>query len=385
MDGEEDFIKTFFFVLDPHACWYPLLRLLNLSLRDSKEKMYAITVCVVVLLATSALSFPHHAWDHHKESHALRFDANDDSSRRQVFEHNMQTARDLTATNPKAHFGPNIFSHLDADEFRRTHLNSAPHIQQGIRMHREGKLPFMKAHDPRVAMSDKPLPVAFDWRLHGAVTPVKNQGDCGSCWSFSTTGNIEGQWFLAGHNLTSFSEQNFVSCDTLLSFGCHGGFSWIAYSWAINYQNGSIYTEESYPYVSGTNGTVPSCDVSKAVVGGRILGGKLLSPWDVEGMKMFIANEGPLSVAVDATTWQHYTGGIMTTCEAFLPNHEVLIVGYGSEAPSSNATSSTEYWIVKNSWSTSWGESGYLRVEAGKNLCQIELLANSAVVAANAQ
>ena len=251
-------------------------------------------------------------------------------------------------------------------------------IAEGVQLFESGRLPHLRRYSPATIHSQLELPLSIDWRTRGAVTPVKNQGNCGSCWSFSTTGNIEGQWFLAGNTLASFSEQNFVSCDDLLAFGCNGGFSWIAYSWAVSKQNGSIFTEESYPYISG-NGTVPPCMTTNAVVGGHIIGGKLLSPWDVEGMKYFLAFEGPLSVAVDATSmWDSYTGGVITSCDGFLPNHEVLIVGYGST--NLNSTS-VEYWIVKNSWGSGWGEEGYIRIETGKNLCLIETLANSAEIA----
>lgn len=259
-------------------------------------------------------------------------------------------------------------------EFRR---GSADVISEGVKLFEAGKLPHLRRYWPSKIHAGKDLPNTTDWRSRGAVTPVKNQGSCGSCWSFSTTGNIEGQWFLAGNSLVSFSEQNFVSCDNLLAFGCNGGFSWIAYSWAVSNQNGSIYTEASYPYVSG-NGTVPSCNSGSGVVGGRIIGGKLLSPWDVEGMKYFLAFEGPLSVAVDATSlWDSYTSGVITSCEGILPNHEVLIVGYGTQSLNSTVI---EYWIVKNSWGASWGEEGYIRIQTGKNLCLIETLANSAEV-----
>lgn len=278
--------------------------------------------------------------------------------------------------NQFATFGQTKFSSW-SDSERRQLRGNPDVIAQGVKLFEKGKLPHLKRYNPTNVHSQSKLPESIDWRSRGAVTPVKNQGNCGSCWSFSTTGNIEGQWFLAGNTLTSFSEQNFVSCDDFLAFGCNGGFSWIAYSWAVSYQNGSIFTEASYPYVSA-NGTVPSC-ITNASVGGQIIGGKLLSPWDVEGMKYFLAFEGPLSVAVDATSmWDSYIGGVVTSCDGLLPNHEVLIVGYGTTVVNST---SLEYWIVKNSWGADWGEEGYIRIETGKNLCLIETLANSAEVA----
>ena len=149
----------------------------------------------------------------------------------------------------------------------------------------------------------------------------------------------------------------------------------------MNSQNGSVFTEASWPYVSGA-GNVPPCPANKTsnhTIGGSITGGMVLAPWDAEGMKLFLAHQGPLSVAVDATTFQSYTSGILTACEGILPNHEVLVVGY-SAAVVGPQNQTVPYWIIKNSWGKSWGEEGYIRLELGKNLCLVELLPNSAIV-----
>jgi cathepsin F/cysteine peptidase B len=294
--------------------------------------------------------------------------------------------------NPLAQFGATKFSDWTPEEFHAKMLaGNAKAIASGIEGWRQGKLPSMKERTASSKEATTTIPASIDWRSRGAVTHVKDQGQCGSCWAFSTIASIEGQWFLAADEpLTSFAEQNLVSCDDLLSFGCDGGFSWVAYSYLVNAQNGSVYTELSWPYTSG-NGVVPPCNATADghVIGGRITGGVVLAPWDAEGMKQFLASSGPLSVAVDATSFQTYVGGIMTSGEAGLVNHEVLIVGYssgeanatvsGSELRDSTATV-VPYWIIKNSWGTDWGEDGYIRLELGKNLCQVELLPNSATV-----
>jgi cysteine peptidase B len=202
---------------------------------------------------------------------------------------------------------------------------------------------------------------AVDWRTKGAVTGVKNQGQCGSCWAFSTTGGIEGQWFLAGNTLTSLSEQELVSCDTIDS-GCNGGLMDNAFEWLMQSQQGAIDTEASYPYVSG-NGQAPACSQSGKVTGATINGHKDL-PHDESQMATWVYTGGPLSIAVDATSWQTYVGGIMTNCISDQIDHGVLIVGF-------DETNNPPYWIVKNSWGRSWGESGYIRVSKGSNQCLI--------------
>jgi len=200
---------------------------------------------------------------------------------------------------------------------------------------------------------------AVDWRARGAVTGVKDQGQCGSCWSFSTTGNIEGQWAIAGNALTSLSEENLVSCDTTDS-GCQGGLMDNAFQWLISNQGGSIFTEDSCPYTSG-DGSVPSC--CSGSNGATISSFQDLSQ-DEGSMLSSLSSGGPISIGVDATSWQTYQGGIMTDCESSQVDHGVLLVGYGTQG-------GTQYWIIKNSWSSSWGESGYIRVQYGTNQCLI--------------
>lgn len=340
--------------------------------------MFYYALLSLTVIAACATGIDDRSWAAAKVAFQWDMSPAAEPASRQAAEMSLKRAHQLRTANPHATFGLTPLSILSEEQYARRYANSGAKIQEGRDLYAAGKLPHLRMYDPVKTSGNSTLPVNVDWRDHGAVTPVKNQGTCGSCWSFSTTGNIEGQWFLAGNTLTSFSEQNFVSCDHLLSFGCDGGFSWMAYSWAVSQQNGTIFTESSYPYVSA-NGTVPECDTSRAVAGGKIIGGKLLSPFDAYSMKYFIAHEGPLSVAVDATSvWQDYTSGVVTSCTGLLPNHEVLIVGYGVQEV--NATSSIEYWIIKNSWGVSWGENGYMRLELGKNLCLVETLANSADV-----
>lgn len=214
-------------------------------------------------------------------------------------------------------------------------------------------------------------PPAWDWREHGAVTPVKNQGQCGSCWAFSAVGNIEGQWAISGHQLTSLSAQQLTSCDTV-DMGCNGGIMEQAYDWLLVNNSGVVYTEASYPYVSG-DANVPACGANVTPVPGAKINGFVSLAEDEELIEAWLAANGPLAIAVDATVWSFYTGGVLPFCLPFQLNHGVLLVGYNNSAE-------TPYWIIKNSWGTAWGENGFIRIRKGTNECKMKEYVVSAYV-----
>jgi C1A family cysteine protease len=276
----------------------------------------------------------------------------------QAFVENMKRAEQLQAKNPLATFGMNEFSDIPASEFKIRHNAEKAFAK------------VAKKAGPPADKSIVGLPPSVDWRTKGAVTYVKNQGQCGSCWSFSTTGNIEGQWFLAGHPLTALSEQELVSCDTI-DQGCNGGLMDDAFDWLVQSRGGVIVTENSYPYVSG-DGNVPACSLSGKVDGAKISGHQDVAH-DETTMATALGHQGPIAIAVDATSWQTYNGGIMTNCESSQIDHGVLLVGFESSG-------STPYWIVKNSWGSSWGEQGYIRVSFGTNQCLINSYPTSSIV-----
>ena len=182
-----------------------------------------------------------------------------------------------------------------------------------------------------------------------------------SCWAFSSTGGIEGQWFLAGNTLTSVAEQELVSCDKTDS-GCNGGLMDNAFAWLQSAKNGQIVTEASYPYTSG-GGVSGQCKYSSSMPVGATISGHADLPHDEDQMAAWMMTNGPISIAVDATSFQSYTGGIMSNCISQQLDHGVLAVGV-----------TDSYWIIKNSWGASWGEAGYIRVAKGTNQC---LLKNS--------
>lgn len=212
---------------------------------------------------------------------------------------------------------------------------------------------------------------SVDWVTKGAVTPVKNQGQCGSCWSFSTTGSIEGAYQIATGNLVSFSEQELVSCDNTFhggsDQGCNGGLMDNAFKWVKKH---GICTEDDYPYTSGSTQQSGSC--KGGIIGPTCKKAATLSGWkDVSSEDDLVSavNLGPVSVAIEAdqTIFQSYKSGVINSalCGQNL-DHGVLVVGYGTDA-----TTGTDYWKVKNSWSATWGEEGYVRLARGKDMCGI--------------
>lgn len=285
-----------------------------------------------------------------------------EASRYAAFVANLAVAEEHAKKNPKAKFGVNAYSDLTEEEFRRTHRNAAP-MFAALLARRPAVAPLFTQDQVAAAAS------SIDWRAKGAVTYVKNQLNCGGCYSFSTTGNIEGQWFLAGNPLTALSEQEIISCDTLDN-GCHGGTMDNAMTWLVQNQGGKIATEASYPFVSGT-GAVPSCALPKTT--GAVITGHIDLPASEDQMATWMSTKGPISIAVDATSFQTYAGGILTNCISKNLDHAILAVGYDD-------TAETPYWIVKNSWGASWGENGYIYIAKGSNQCLLDSYPSSAVV-----
>jgi C1A family cysteine protease len=206
------------------------------------------------------------------------------------------------------------------------------------------------------------IPESVDWRNNNSVTPVKDQGQCGSCWSFSTTGSLEGIYAIQTGELVSFSEQQLVDCDNLRhggnDHGCNGGLMDNAFSWI--HDNGGLCSEESYPYISGSGETEKcqtTCDLLPR--------SKIQSWVDVaasdKALMTAIAQQ-PVSIAIEADQkdFQFYQSGVLTSECGTTLDHGVLVIGYGTE-------NGEDYYLVKNSWGTSWGDEGYIKLGRGPN------------------
>ena len=202
------------------------------------------------------------------------------------------------------------------------------------------------------------LPKKVDWREKGAVTPVKNQGQCGSCWAFSATGSLEGRYFVKNHELKSFSEQQLVDCTRSYgNYGCAGGMVDNSEDY---WEDTKAEVETGYPY----EGKDDSCfdDWDKGVA--HVSNYHYIKQYSVEGL-MTALQSGPVSVHVEADkpVFSQYSGGVLDSkdCGTNL-DHAVLAVGYDVDGG---------YWIVKNSWGDQWGENGYLRIAMEGNICGI--------------
>lgn len=196
------------------------------------------------------------------------------------------------------------------------------------------------------------LPDSVDWRTQGAVTPIKDQASCGSCWAFSATGAIEGINKINTGSLVSLSEQQLVDCSWYYgNLGCNGGMMDRAFSYV---KKNKLEKESDYPYTA-KDGTTCKYTSSKGVVG--VSGSKAVKPDRPDQLQAIVAQQ-PVSVAIEADSqvFRSYKTGIIKSADCGEDlNHGVLLIGYGTEA-------GTDYWLLKNSWGTTWGESGYFRI-----------------------
>jgi len=242
--------------------------------------------------------------------------------------------------------------------------------------------------NPERFMATQP-PAAFDWRnVNGKsyVSEVKDQGQCGSCWTFSTTGAIESAYAISKNTTATLllSEQAIVDCSqncsnvdgqSVCNQGCDGGWPWAAVTDVIRW--GGLPTEDDYPYTA-TDGScvLPGKKVNAAPASYTCLSGPDQQKGPADEAKLMpnvLMSSGPLSIALDATMFQFYYSGVMSPffpnweCDPTSLDHAVLLIGWGSET--SMIWGEQPYWIVKNSWGSDWGESGYVRMYRGEGLC----------------
>jgi C1A family cysteine protease len=300
------------------------------------------------LLAVSAVSaytnaeheFLFEAW---RSEHGKEYsDVFETMNRFQVFKTNLEFVNAHNARHEAGeetyHVAMNHFGDMTTDEFRA--MNEGCYRARTIRQ-------------PTLKMDHTTAPAAVDWTTKNAVTPVKNQQQCGSCWAFSTTGSTEGINAIKTGKLVSLSEQQLVDCSTAEgNQGCNGGLMDQGFEYIV--KNGGITTEAAYPY-KASDGTC-NTNVKSAVT---ITGHTDVAQRDEDALKAAVAQQ-PVSVAIEADQqgFQFYSGGVFSgTCGDKL-DHGVLVVGYGVDQ-------GKNFWKVKNSWGATWGEQGYIRMIRG--------------------
>ncbi|TVU07268.1 hypothetical protein EJB05_47316, partial [Eragrostis curvula] len=269
-------------------------------------------------------------------------DDTEKAGRFEVFKANVKFIESFNAGNNKFWLGVNQFADITNDEFRATKTNkgfnpSMAKVPTGFRYQN---------------VSMDALPASVDWRTKGAVTPIKDQGQCGCCWAFSAVAAMEGIVKLSTGNLISLSEQELVDCDTHgEDQGCNGGEMDDAFKFIV--KNGGLTTESNYPY-NAEDGKCKAGSNSAATIKSY----EDVPANDEASLMKAVANQ-PISVAVDDgdMTFQFYSGGVMTgSCGTDL-DHGIAAIGYGTDSDG------TKYWLMKNSWGTTWGENGFLRME----------------------
>jgi cathepsin L len=202
------------------------------------------------------------------------------------------------------------------------------------------------------------LPASYDWRTQKVVQVIKDQGKCGSCWTFGAIAAQESAWAISFNQLYSLSEQNLLDC-VVLCKGCDGGNAILAYFYVFLFQNGYFNTEANYPYTArAAKCAYSSKDATTYIVD---FGGVVETETALQNV---LYDYGPVAVAIDAShnSFQLYKSGIYNepACSSTKLDHEVCVIGWGAG-----------FWLVKNSWGTSWGESGYIRMTKGSNQCGI--------------
>ena len=283
------------------------------------------------------------------------------NARLAIFTKNFNRLHNYKGTRKSTHsVGVTKFFDMSPQEFKNTYLNLKTSV-----------LSQVLSEATVVNVEKEPLQASVDWRTKGAVYAVKDQGQCGSCWAFSTAANIEGQNFIKHKTLIPLAEQQLVDCDHNGDQGCNGGLMENAFAYLKS--AGGIMGQADYKYTA-REGT---CRFKKTSVKVVVTGFVKPSSDDETALATFLGKTGPLAVALNAEPLQYYDGGIFnpdeSECDPQGIDHAVTMVGYGSE-------NGQDFWIVKNSWGASWGEQGYFRIARGTGACGINTMASSATI-----
>ncbi|XP_076749125.1 C1 family peptidase 26-29-p [Xylocopa sonorina] len=295
------------------------------------------------------------AFEQFKKNHNKEY-ANhvDELMRKEVFRQNLRFIQSTNRANKGYKLGVNHLvdrTELELKALRGKQYTKGPKGGQAF------------PYNAQIEVAD--VPDSIDWRLYGAVTPVKDQSVCGSCWSFGTTGAVEGAYYMKYGKLVRLSQQALIDCSWGFgNNGCDGGEDFRSYQWIM--KHGGLPTEDDYGGYLGQDGY---CHINSTQMTAKITG-YVNVPSDANAMKVAIAKHGPISVAIDAShkTFSFYSHGVYydaacgNTEESL--DHAVLAVGYGK-------LNGEEYWLVKNSWSNYWGNDGYILMSQKDNNCGV--------------
>jgi len=300
--------------------------------------LFAVLLFCVFVVAYYETEFA--AW---AMKYSKTYDATSFQTRFRIWKRNQMYIDSFNSRNADTKLAMNQFGDLALSEFQTYYL--------GFNMNATS---FSQVN----AVTGTNAPATMDWRKSGAVTGVKDQGQCGSCWSFSATGSLEGCHQITTKNLVGLSEQNLVDCSQAEgNEGCNGGLMTDAFDYVIKTKG--IDTEASYPYTA-RDGT---CKFNKNNIGATMKSYTNIQSGSESGLQT-AGVAGPVSVAIDAShsSFQFYSSGVYyePSCSPSALDHGVLMVGWDTD-------SGTDYWIVKNSWGTGWGQSGYIWMSRNKN------------------
>ncbi|XP_061621722.1 pro-cathepsin H [Phyllopteryx taeniolatus] len=289
--------------------------------------------------------------------HNKVYDTEEYFRRLRIFTENKKIVDGHNAETHSFTMGLNQFSDMTFEEFRKFFLLQEPQNCSATKGNHVGR--------------SGPYPKSVDWRTKGNfVTPVKNQGHCGSCWTFSATGCLESVNAIATEKLISLSEQQLIDCaQGFNNQGCMGGLPSQAFEY-IKYSKG-LMTEEDYPY----KGYDDTCHFDPALAAVFVHDVVNITSYDEQAMVDAVARLNPVTFGFEVTDdFMQYKDGVYTSTlcknKADSVNHAVLAVGYGVD------DGATPYWIVKNSWGATWGTDGYFLIERGKNMCGLATCAS---------
>ena len=334
--------------------------------------MFRLNICLLLVGAAAMRSF-----EEFELAFGKKYSSRERFVRRAHFERSLQRVAAHNAGDHSWKAGINQFSDLSDEEFRSKVLMRPQKCSATNTVGVPGETTNLRgASDNKKKAAD--LPPSLDWRSRGIVSEVKNQGGCGSCWTFSTTGALESHLALkaGAWRAPRLSEQQLVDCAGAFDTkGCDGGLPSHAFEYIKH--AGGLSTEFSYPYHAkdqkcSFNASASVTAPQSNGIGIRVPGGSVnLTKGDEGALIYYLATRGPISVAFDvASDFRDYKSGVYssTVCsqDAEHVNHAVLAVGYGTDP-----VSGKPYWLIKNSWDYTWGDSGYFRMEAFKNMCGV--------------